>query len=252
MNIDIRFEITSTESSFSHTKKSDTTASPTETRCAAIAFFSKAALSTPPTSQNQIVQYFLQRNTVQDQANAFRVALAYEATLRWDDFADTLFGDFIVTHDFVRVFLVDTKTDNYKSGQWTTFLASSTETSAYTLLQNLVKNILSNASQQSLNNSANFPIMFKSLKGSENEHEIPKITHNEFKVKIFQGASSTHSRLSFLAPPKPGGATNICMFRFQAARGEKPRSSVWRHRAGRIFGQRDGPGAVGAGPPDCS
>ena len=45
-----------------------------------------------------------------------RVVLAYEPTLRWDDFADTLLGDFIVTHDFVRVFLVDTKTDNYKLG----------------------------------------------------------------------------------------------------------------------------------------
>ena len=188
---------------------SDTTASPTETRCAAIAFFSKAAFSTSPTLHqvvkmtresivrklgfkkmsknpllkehvNQIVQYFLQRNTVQDQANAFRVALAYEATLRWDDFADTLFGDFIVTHDFVRVFLVDTKTDNCKSGQWATFSASPTETSAYTLLQNLVKNILSNAPEQLLNNLANFPIMFKSLKGTENDHETPKITYNEF------------------------------------------------------------------------
>ena len=83
---------------------SDTTVSPTETRCESIAFFSNAALSTPPTSHqvvkmtresilrklgfkkmsknpllkehvNQIVQYFLQRNTVQDQTNAFRVAL---------------------------------------------------------------------------------------------------------------------------------------------------------------------------------
>jgi len=194
---------------------SDTTASPTETRCVAIAFFSKAALSTSPTSHqvvkmtresivrklgfkkmsknpllkehvNQIVQYFLQRNTVQDQANAFRVALAYEATLRWDDFADTLFGDFIVTHDFVRVFLVDTKTDNCKSGQWATFSASSTETSAYTLLQNLVKNILSEATAQSLNknNLANFPIMFKSLQGSENADKIPKITYNEFLKEL--------------------------------------------------------------------
>ena len=33
-------------------------------------------------------------------------------------FLTTLF----VTHDFVRVFLVDTKTDNYKSGQWSTLL----------------------------------------------------------------------------------------------------------------------------------
>ena len=68
---------------------------------------------------NQIVQYFLQRNTVQDHTSVFHVSLVYEATLRWDDFADALLGDFIVTHDFVRVFLVDTKTDHYKSDQWT-------------------------------------------------------------------------------------------------------------------------------------
>ena len=132
----------------------------------------------------QIVQYFLQQNTIQSQANAFHVALAYEATLRWDDFTDTLLGDFIVTHDFVRVFLVDTKTDNYKSGQWATFSASSTETSAYTLLQNLVKNILSNDSEQSLHNLANFPIMFKSLERSGNDNEIPKISYNEFLEEL--------------------------------------------------------------------
>ena len=99
------------------TSLSDTTGSPTETRCAAIAFFSKAALSTSPTSHQvvkmtresivrklgfkktsknpplkehvqQIVQYFLQRNTIQSQSNAFPVPLTYETTLRWDDFAD--------------------------------------------------------------------------------------------------------------------------------------------------------------------
>ena len=81
---------------------------------------------------NQIVQFFLQRNTIQDHANAFRMTLDYESTLRCDDFDDTLLVDFDVTHDFVRVFLVDTKTDNYKSGQWDTFSDSPDETSAYT------------------------------------------------------------------------------------------------------------------------
>jgi hypothetical protein len=117
------------------TSLSDTTASPNETRCAAIAFFSKTDLSTSPmvhqvvkmtresivrklgfkkTSKNpllkehvnQIVQYFIQRNTIQDHTNAFHVALDYEETLRWDDLVDTLLGDFIVTHDFVRVFFL--------------------------------------------------------------------------------------------------------------------------------------------------
>ena len=97
---------------------SDTTASPTETRCETIAFFSKAVLSMSPTLHqvvkmtresivrklgfkkmsknpllkehvNQIVQYFLQRNTVQEQVNAFRVALPYEVTLRLDVFASS-------------------------------------------------------------------------------------------------------------------------------------------------------------------
>jgi len=195
------------------TSLSDTTASPTETRCAAIAFFSKVALSTSPTTHqvvkmtresivrklgfkktsknpllkehvHEIVQYFLQRNTIQDHANAFRVSLAYEATLRWDDFADTVLGDFIITHDFVRVFLVDTKTDNYKSGQWATFSASQAETSAYTLLQDLVKNIIANASDELLKNLANVPIMFKNLNGSVHDYEIPKVTYNEFLKEL--------------------------------------------------------------------
>jgi hypothetical protein len=112
------------------------------------------------------------------------VALAYEATFRWDDFADTLLGDFIVTHEFVRVFLVDTKTDNYKSDQWATFSASPTETSAYTLLQKLVKNIGLNASGESLHNLENFPIMFKSLEWSGKNREIPKITYVEFLKEL--------------------------------------------------------------------
>lgn len=86
------------------------------------------------------------------------MALAHEATLRWDDFADTLIGDFIVTHEFVRVFLVDTKTDTCKSEQCATFW--------HTLLQKLVREIVPNASEETINNLANFPIMFKSLERS--------------------------------------------------------------------------------------
>jgi hypothetical protein len=112
------------------------------------------------------------------------VSLAYEATLRWDDFADTVLGDFIITHDFVRVFLVDTKTDNYKSGQWATFSASQTETSTYTLLQDLVKKIVANVSDEFLKNLVNVPIMFKSLNGSVNDYEIPKVTYNEFLKEL--------------------------------------------------------------------
>ena len=94
---------------------------------------------------NQNLQYFIQWNTIQGQSNVFHVSLVYETTLRWDDLIDTLLGDFIFTHDFVRVLLVDTKIDNYKSGQWATFSVSPAETSAYTLLQNLVKNMVVNS-----------------------------------------------------------------------------------------------------------
>ena len=87
---------------------------------------------------NQSIQYFLQWNTIQGQVNVFHVSLAYESTLRWDNFPDTFLDDFIVTHDFARVFLVDTETNNYKSGQWATISAPPTETSEYTLFQNLV------------------------------------------------------------------------------------------------------------------
>jgi hypothetical protein len=198
------------------TSLSDTTTSPTQTRYVVITFFNKVVLSTSPTSHqvvkmtresivrklgfkktsknplleehvNQIVQYFLQRNTIQDYVNTFRVSLTYEVTLRWDDLSDTLLGDFIVTHDFIRVFLVDTKSDNYKSGQWSTFSTSPTDKSVYTLIQNLVKNIVVNVSEDLIKNLVSFPIMFKSLNGSANDWEIPKITYNEFLKEMKTG-----------------------------------------------------------------
>ena len=72
-------------------------------------------LSKKPLLQEQVhvvVGQFLLQPSIQGLANAFRVALAYEATLRWDDHEDMTLGDFIVTNHFVRVFLVDTKTDS--------------------------------------------------------------------------------------------------------------------------------------------
>ena len=41
-----------------------------------------------------------------------------------------------------------------------------------------------NACEQSLHNLANFPMMFKSLEGSGNDLEIPKITYNEFPKEL--------------------------------------------------------------------
>jgi len=56
---------------------------------------------------DEVVGQIMQQPGIQGLANAFRVALTYEATLRWDDYEDMSLGDFIVTNDFVRVFLMD-------------------------------------------------------------------------------------------------------------------------------------------------
>jgi hypothetical protein len=95
----------------------DNTASPTDARCAAINCFSKIADATSPTASpivemtkesirrklgrkntpksplqqehvNIIVAYFLWQENPQGIANAFRVSLAYEATLCLDDYKD--------------------------------------------------------------------------------------------------------------------------------------------------------------------
>ncbi len=90
-------------------------------------------------------------------------------------------------HDFWRFFLVDTKTDNYESVPWTTFTVSPTKTSAYTSLQNLVKNIVTSTPEEVLNNLACFHIMFKSLKGSVNDYKTTKITYNQFLQELKTG-----------------------------------------------------------------
>jgi hypothetical protein len=112
---------------------------------------------------DDVVGQFLSQPTIQGLANAFRVALAYEATLRWDDYEDMTFGDFIVTNDFVRVFLVDTKTDSMRSGQWATFAASTRSKSAYQLYRTLLSKLSSELSPEQI---AQWPVMFRGEQGS--------------------------------------------------------------------------------------
>lgn len=201
---------------------SDQTASPTDNRCAAINFFSTIANTVSPTISGVvqmtrqsivrrlgykkcpknplmsehvqlIVSYFLERDTLQGLANAFRTALAYEASLRWDDFSDTLFGDFIQTDNFVRVFVVDTKTDNSKSGQWATFAVSESSTSAYQLAQALKREIQSFASPYIRDNLASFPIMFKSESLKATQHGLIRtVTYNEFFAEIKSACKSVN------------------------------------------------------------
>ena len=56
---------------------------------------------------DEVVGQIMRQPGIQGLVNAFRVALAYEATLRWDEYEDMSLGDFIVANDFVRVFLMD-------------------------------------------------------------------------------------------------------------------------------------------------
>ena len=43
---------------------------------------------------------------------------------------------------------------------------------------------MKNVSEELLNNLGSFPIMFKSLKGSPNDYETPKIIYNEFLKEL--------------------------------------------------------------------
>ena len=184
---------------------SDKTASPTDNRCAAILYFHKIAGGVTPDDMeivrmtkesirrklgyknqskkpllqeqvDEVVGQFLSQPTIQGLANAFRVALAYEATLRWDDYEDMTFGDFIVTHDFVRVFLVDTKTDSTRSGQWATFAASTRSKSAYQLYRSLLSKLSSELSPEQI---AQWPVMFRGEQGSLTGNES-KMRYQEF------------------------------------------------------------------------
>ena len=112
------------------------------------------------------------------------MSLAYEATLRWDDYKDMVFGDFIVTHEFVRVFLVDTKTDVYKNGQWATFAVSERPNSAYQLLQRLIRVMTTSSSEEVRVNMANMPIMFRTTIGSFVDASSFKISYNEFLAQL--------------------------------------------------------------------
>ena len=112
------------------------------------------------------------------------MSLAYEATLRWDDYKDMVFGDFIVTHEFVRVFLVDTKTNVYKNGQWATFAVSERPNSAYQLLQRLIRVMTTSSSKEVRVNMSDMPSMFRTTIGSFVDASSFKISYNEFLTQI--------------------------------------------------------------------
>ena len=197
----------------------DSTASPTEQRCAAVAFFSKISSAQDPMDSHivlmtkesikrklgfknnpkaplqqdqvdHVVSFLLSQDGLQNLANSFRIALAYEATLRWDDYKDMLFGDFIITSDFVRVFLVDTKTDTYKEGHWSTFAVSQRQTSAYQLLLKVSHGLSNCLSGQTKDKLMEIPVMFNHDAGPINPATVTKVTYHEFLLELKNACSS--------------------------------------------------------------
>jgi hypothetical protein len=77
-----------------------------------------------------------------------------------------VFGDFIVTSEFVRVFHVDTKTDLYKQGQWATFAVSDRPSSACQLMQRLLQVLMTHSSQEIRDNMSSIPVIFRTPVGS--------------------------------------------------------------------------------------
>ena len=108
----------------------------------------------------------------------------------WDDYKDMVFGDFIVTSEFVRVFLVDTKTDLYKQGQWATFAVSDRPSSAYQLMQQLLQTLMSHASQEIRDNMSSIPVMFRTSVGSFADVFSSKISYNEFLAQLKTACSA--------------------------------------------------------------
>lgn len=61
------------------------------------------------------------------------VTISFEATLRFDDLSSIFWGGFIRTCEYVRVFLIGTKTDQTLQGQWAVFAVAPNPDSAYQL-----------------------------------------------------------------------------------------------------------------------
>ena len=77
-------------------------------------------------------------SSMEDVSFMLLICIAWEACLRWDDVCDTEFGDMIWTDEYVKILLINTKTDTYKSGQWCIILVSTLAHSAYQLLVRVI------------------------------------------------------------------------------------------------------------------
>ena len=99
---------------------------------------------------------------------------------------DTQFGDFIITDEFVRVFLIDTKTDissqNKGNGQ-PLLLPLDHAGSAYQLLRKLIGAIQSLPEGKYVDLKAHLPLMpmmFKKTEGPISSILVDKVSYNEF------------------------------------------------------------------------
>ena len=72
----------------------------------------------------------------------FRIRLQWESQTRFSDLAGSnpsLFGDMLITTTYVRIFVIASKTDKKRQGQWVTILASSNPASAYQSLLRVLR-----------------------------------------------------------------------------------------------------------------
>jgi hypothetical protein len=74
-------------------------------------------------------------------ATMLRISLAFEASLRWDDFEGMVIGDMVFADGFVRIFLVNTKTDTTREGQWCTIVMHDAPWGAFSLLMALLSSL---------------------------------------------------------------------------------------------------------------
>lgn len=149
--------------------QNDRTISPTLNRCNAASFFSSLAGTQNPVAHplckhvkealyrelglagnrklpllqsqvQQILTYQLSSNhNLQTLLTCFRIALMYEGCMRWSDMLQIEFGDIIITHQYLRIFIQSAKTDSHREGQWATIATSAETTSAYNLLLHVLE-----------------------------------------------------------------------------------------------------------------
>lgn len=145
-----------------------------------------------PLKEKHIIRFWeifcsLKESAPEDVCFMTLVAVAWEACLRWDDLCDSQLGDMIWTDSYVKILLINTKTDAYKTGQWCMILVSSLPHSAYQMLVRMVTYLCdSPAFKRSGINVAEAPIAMPFV--TENNVRVPnpasRLTYDHVNNKL--------------------------------------------------------------------